>query len=210
MKKLLAVAAIIAIVFVGGYFAYVNFLAPRPVADVQSTGEVPSTDQLPANHPPIDQQAAPTGAAPMPTIVTAAVNKDGIPLTLSTLALQDSQMGKDALDMLAQMHGEGFDLVNGYRASYANSTNKATLYVGQAKDAATATKLASDMAAKIGTGNPMFTDLVPLNISGRTIYQVTGQGQLHFFYAINDKLVWLAIDQANAADGLHSIWGAIK
>ncbi len=198
MKKLLAVAAIVAIVFVGGYLAYVNYLAPRP-ADVLSTSAAPS-----------NAQAAPTQPLVMPTIVTSPINKDGIPEKVSSLPLKGTQMGKEALDQFAKMHGEGFDLVNGYRADYSDGTNNATLYVGQAKDAATATKLATEMAAKISAGNPMFTDLQELNISNRSIYQVTGQGQLHFFYAINDKLVWLALDSANAADGLHSIWGAVK
>ncbi len=34
--------------------------------------------------------------------------------------------------------------------------------------------------------------------------------QLHFFYAINDKIVWGAIDPNNAADPLHSMWGAVE
>ncbi len=199
MKKLLAVAAVVAIVFVGGYLAYTTWLAPRPVAADQSASQQPSTGQ-----------AAPTQPVVMPTIVTAATNKDGIPEAVSSLPLKNTEMGKQALDEFAKMHGDGFDLVNGYRADYSDGTNNATLYVGQAKDAATATKLASDMADKINAGNPMFTNLQELNISNRNIYEVSGQGQLHFFYAVNDKLVWLAVDSANAADGLHSIWGAIK
>ncbi len=198
MKKLLAVAAVVAVVFVGGYLAYTTWLAPRP-ADALSTSAAPSS-----------AQAAPTQPLVMPTIVTAPTNKDGIPEKVSTLPLKGTQMGKEALDQFAKMHGEGFDLVNGYRADYSDGTSNATLYVGQAKDAATATKLAADMADKINAGNPMFTDLQELNISNRSIYQVSGQGQLHFFYAINDKLVWLAVDSDNAAEGLHSIWGAIK
>lgn len=204
MNKLLAVAAVVALVFVGGYLAYTTWLSPHPAADFQSTG------QLPANHPTLSAQAAPTGTIVMPTIVTAATNKDGIPETVSSLPLKGSQVGKDALDMLSKLHGEGFDLVNGYRGDYTDGKNKATLYVGQAKDAATASKLATEMSEKIGTANAMFTNLQELSISSRTIYEVTGQGQLHFFYAVNDKIVWLAVDSANAAEGLHSIWGAIK
>jgi hypothetical protein len=66
------------------------------------------------------------------------------------------------------------------------------------------------MADKIGSGNGMFSNLQTLDISGRTIYEVQGLGQLHFFYAANDKIVWLASDPNHAPDALHSIWGAIK
>ncbi len=196
MKKLVLVAGIVAVLFVGGYLAYATWLSPTPAATQAANL----------------QSAAPQATEPieMPTIVTSAVNKDGIPQTVSSLTLTNSQIGKNALDDLAKMHGEGFDLVNGYRADYGGDPPQATLWVGQAKDAAAATALAKSMADKIGQGNAMFTDLQELNISNRTIYEVKGQNQLHFFYAINDKLVWLAIGSDNAADGLHSIWGAIK
>ncbi len=193
MKKLIAAALLVAVLLVAGYFAYTNLLSPRPVEQASAAAQTDSG----------------TPAA-MPTIVTAALNKDGIPTQLSSLPLTGSEKGKQALDEFAKMHGEGFDLVDGYRADYSNDQGKATLYVGQAKSPDAATALASQMATKIGQNNAMFTDLQELNISGRTIYEVKGQGQLHFFYAVNDKLVWLATDSDFAADGLHSIWGAVK
>ncbi len=200
MKKLLIVAVLAAALFVGGYLGATTWLNPRPATQAASAPSAQSTAVAPA----------PNATIVMPTIVTAEVNKDGIPTKISSLPLTQSQLGKDALSELATMHGAGFDLVNGYRADYSDGTNKATLWVGRAKDAASAQKLADDMANKIGTNNPMFTGLKSLDITNRTIYEVTGQGQLHFFYAVNDKLVWLATDPDYAADGLHSIWGAIK
>ncbi len=141
MKKLIVVALLAAVLFVGGYFAWTNL---NPAA------------------PPTAASAAPqdsgTAAEPQATIVTATLNKDGIPSSLAGLDLAGSQMGKDALDEFAQLHGQGFDLVNGYRADYANGDAKLTLWVGQAKDANAAQSMAKTMADKIGAGNPMFTD----------------------------------------------------
>ncbi len=194
MKRLVLVALVVTVLVVGGYFAWTTF------------GHPPSTPAA-ANAPSQDSSGTSMMAA---TVVPATLNKDGIPTQLGSLKLTGSQVGKDALNEFAQLHGQGFDLVNGYRADYASGDSKSTLWVGQAKDANAAQSMAKTMADKIGAGNPMFTDLQELNISDRTIYEVKGQGQLHFFYAVNDKIVWVASDSANAADALHSIWGAIK
>lgn len=190
MKKFVAVVLLVTALFIGIYTAWANW---RPV--------------------PVVVQATPVSGTPtlaLPTIVPASVNKDGIPEKLGALALVNSELGKDALNEFAQLHGQGFDLVNGYRAEYASGESKATLWVGQAKDATAAQSMVQTMADKIAAGNPMFTDLQQLSISGRTIYEVKGQGQYHFFYATNDKIVWVATDPANAVEALHSIWGAVK
>ncbi len=67
-----------------------------------------------------------------------------------------------------------------------------------------------EMADKIGAGNPMFTNLQELSIANRTLYQVEGQGQAHFFYAVNDKIVWLAADPVYAPDALRSLWSLVE
>ncbi len=194
MKKLILVALIMAVLFVGGYFAWTSLVTPPPAPAAASAASQDSN----------------ASDATLATIVPATLNKDGIPTKLGALDLTGSQLGKDALNEFAQLHGQGFDLVNGYRADYAGVSSKSTLWVGQAKDANAAQGMVQQMADKIGGGNPMFTDLQDLSIGNRTIYEVKGQGQLHFFYAVNDKIVWVAADAANAADALHSIWSAIK
>lgn len=141
-------------------------------------------------------------------IVPASLTSEGIPSNLASLALTQKMAGLDALAEIAQLHGKGFDLTNGFMAHYGK--DQALLWVGQAKDDKAATDMVEQMAAKIGAGNPMFKDLQPLGIGGRTLYNATGQGQQHFFYAVNDKIVWLAADPSLAPDALHSLWSAVK
>lgn len=198
MKKLVLLALLATVVIVGGYWGYTTYLGPRSDAESASL-----TDSA----PPATVEV-PTLANP--TIVPAVLNKDGIPTKIGTLSLQNSQVGKDALSEFESMHGSSLGLKTGYRADYADGSAKATLWVGQAQSVDSAQTLVKEMADKIGAGNAMFSNLRPLNISGRTIYEVDGLGQLHFFYAANDKIVWLASDPDHAPDALHSIWGAVK
>ena len=142
------------------------------------------------------------------TIVPAVLNQQGVPAQLGSLAVTRVMTGTDALAEFNQLHGQDFDLAGGYMAHYGQ--DQALLWVGQTKDAAGAEVLLEQMANKIGPSNAMFKDLTSLDITGRTLYSATGQGQQHFFYAVNDKIVWLAAEPAVAADLLHSLWSAVK
>lgn len=194
-KKFVLTVLLATAFFIGAYVVWTTFISPRPT---------------PVAEEPVSAGQQVTVPTPNPTIVTARVNQDGIPEKIGALSLTNSARGKDALAEFEKLHGKGFDLVGGYRADYANAASKATLWVGQAQDSAGAQAMTKAMADKIGAGNAMFTDLTELSISGRLLYTVNGQGQQHYFYATNDKIVWLAIDSAMAPDALHSLWGAVK
>ncbi len=180
----------------GLYLAWTTWVNPRPSEIVSA--------------PSRNAQAAPSNILASVTIVPATLNKEGIPEKLGALALTETKMGPDALAEFAQLHGKGFDLVSGYRANYANASAQATLWVGQAKDNNAAQAMVEQMAMKIGAGNQMFKDLQPLDIGGRMLYSVNGQGQENFFYAVNDKIVWVAVGPPQAFEALHSLWSAVK
>ncbi len=196
-KRFILTCLLATALFVGAYLAWTTWVNPRPAVNAEESASSQNVAAAPA-------------IPPNPTILPASLNQDGVPEKLGTLDLTKTELGKDALQEFAQLHGKGFDLLGGYRADYANADSQATLWVGQAKDADAAQTLLKEMADKIGAGNPMFTNLQELSIANRTLYQVEGQGQAHFFYAVNDKIVWLAADPAYAPDALHSLWSAVK
>ncbi len=179
--------------FLGGYLVWTTWINPRPtvaVTDASAAAKITPSANI--------------------TIVPATLNKEGVPSKLGALALTQTITGTGALAEFAQLHGKGFDLTGGYKATYAGEGKQATLWVGQAKDAATALIMLETMAEKIGPDNSMFQDLQPLDIGGRVLYSANGQGQEHFFYAVNDKIVWLAANADQAPDALHSLWSAVK
>ncbi len=153
--------------------------------------------------------ATPTPRANVP-LAAASATKDGIPTQLGAFALMQTKSDAAALADFAQMHGKGFELVGGYVAYYAGAGKESTLWVAQAKDASAASAMVEQMAQKIAAGNPVFANPQSLNISGRVIYQVDGMGQTHFYYAVNDKIVWIAVDAEQSFEGLHALWSAVK
>lgn len=194
-KRFVITILLITAIFMSVYLIWTTWVNPRPPAVAQS---LPNT------------QAAINIPRALVTIVPASLTKEGVPAKLGALTLTQTTMGADALAEFAQLHGKGFDLVSGYRADYSGEGKPATLWVGQAKDAQSAQDMVEEMATKIGAGNAMFTDLQTLDIGGRTLFSVNGQGQQHYFYASNDKIVWIALDPSQALDALHSIWSAVK
>jgi hypothetical protein len=186
------------IVFMGAYLVWTTWINPRPAVVV--------SDPSPQNSS--SSAAAKITPSANITIVPATLNKDGIPAKLGSLGLTQTMTGTEALAEFAQLHGKGFDLTGGYMVHYGK--DQALLWVGQAKDAASAQTLLDEMAQKIGPDNSMFTNLQTLDISGSTLYSAVGQGQQHFFYAVNDKIVWLAANADQAPDALHSLWSAVK
>jgi hypothetical protein len=194
-KKFIITVLILTSIFVSIYLIWTTWINPRPPEVAQSPAKAQPAVSIPRE---------------LVTIVPASLTKDGVPAKLGALSLTQTTMGADALAEFAQLHGRGFDLVSGYRANYSGEGKQATLWVGQAKDALAAEAMVGEMATKIGAGNAMFTNLQPLVIGERTLFSVDGQGQEHFFYASNDKIVWIAVDPSQALDALHSIWSAVK
>ena len=192
-KKYILTVLLVSILFMGGYLVWTTWINPRAT----SAGDAPQ-----------QSAAAPITPSANITIVPATLNAQGIPAELGALSVSQTMTGTEALSEIAQLHGEGFDLVGGYMAHYGK--DQALLWVGQAKDNAAAQTLLDEMATKIGPDNKMFTNLQPLSISGRTLYSADGQGQQHFFYAVNDKIVWVAADPVQAPQVLHSLWSALK
>lgn len=196
-KNYILTVLVISILFMGAYLVWTTWINPRPAVAVDA----------PVQSAPSSAAAKITPSASI-TIVPATLNTQGVPAKLGTLSLTQTMTGTEALAEFAQLHGKGFDLVTGYMAHYGK--DQAILWVGQAKDNGSAQTMLDEMAQKIGPDNAMFKDLQPLDISGRTLYSAMGQGQQHFFYAVNDKIVWLAANAELAPDALHSLWSAVK
>jgi|GEM_PF-2789170 hypothetical protein len=178
------------VAFLGIYLVWTTWINPRPTVSENVAPAVQAT------------------VNPNITIVPSTLNQQGIPSKAGSLTLTQTMTGTQALAEFAQLHGKGFDLVTGYMAHYGK--DEALLWVGQARDDKAAVDMVAQMAEKIGPDNAMFKDLNELNISGRLLYSAMGQGQQHFFYAVNDKIVWLASVPAQGADALHSLWSAVK
>ncbi len=120
---------------------------------------------------------------------------------LAGLSLNSSLAGKQALNELAQMHGTEFPLVDGWVGHYGGG--QATLWVAVSSDSTGATQLLASMRDKISWGNTPFTPVAELLDGNRTIYELSGLDQEHFYFRSGKLLIWLATDEEIAQKAIR-------
>jgi hypothetical protein len=125
-----------------------------------------------------------------------------LPKKLVNLGLVSVVQGDEAMNQVDRMHGLGIAMRDAYIAEYSLGSEKATVWVGIARDAAAATELLDRMVVTIADGNPVFSNLRKRDFSGQEVFQVDGPGGHHYFYASNMSsalVVWLTIDADDSA-----------
>ena len=116
------------------------------------------------------------------------------------------QTGADALAVIQQMHGKGFELAGGAVAHYGD----ATVWVSRSLDAQGAADMTIAMRDRIEEGRSAFTPTGTQQVDGRLVYALTGMGQTHFYWQAGDKVVWLAWPADRAQQDLAELVHAIR
>ncbi|MDP2660759.1 MAG: hypothetical protein Q8R28_08520 [Dehalococcoidia bacterium] len=151
-----------------------------------------------AQNPP-DSQGA------MGAVSSAAYSS--IPAQIAGLQRGATMTGSQAMADLEQLHGKDVGLSSGWIAHYGKD---AVIYVGEAKDDAGASQLFQAMTSRIGAGNQYFKNLQQLEISGKQVYTVTGQGQRHYYYQQGREVIWVAAPSGQEEQFLQEALLAIK
>ncbi|MDP2726089.1 MAG: hypothetical protein Q8P59_00965 [Dehalococcoidia bacterium] len=130
-----------------------------------------------------------------------------IPAQIAGLRRGDTMTGPQAMAELEQLHGKSVGLSSGWIAHYGKD---AVIYVGEANDDATASQLFQTMTSRIGAGNQSFKNLQQLQVNGKQIFTVIGQGQRHYYYQQGRQVVWIAAPSGQEEQFLREAFLAIK
>lgn len=101
--------------------------------------------------------------------------------------------GQAAIDEITQMHGKAFSLTSGAVGIYG-AQGQATLWVSGTGLPFIAGRLVEAMRERIAEGRSPFTPLGGRQEDGRTVYELEGHGQKHFYWQSGRLVVWLAAD----------------
>jgi len=118
----------------------------------------------------------------------------GIPEQVGELELVSKVEGEAAIAQVSKLHGTGITLEDAYIAKYSHSGLQLTAWVGKAKDKPAATELLRKMLEGISRGGSPFSNLRQQSIADRGVYEVDGPGGRHYFYAYDDKVIWLTLE----------------
>jgi hypothetical protein len=127
-----------------------------------------------------------------------------LPDYLASLSMERSVFGSSALNELAWLHGPEFQLNKGAVGTYGEG-NEITLYVAGTPLKFLAGRLLVAMRDKIARSETPFTPLAEREQGGRTVYELQGMGQRHFYFRSNDLVVWLAVDEVISDAALNQV-----
>jgi len=127
------------------------------------------------------------------------INPAPLPVEVAGLPLEGRTYGGPALAELSRMHGQEFQLTQGAVGSYG----EATLYVAGTPLRYMAGRMMVDMREKIVRSESPFTPLGELKYGSRTVYELVGMGQQHYYFRSGNLVIWLAANEQAAEMALQ-------
>ncbi len=154
----------------------------------------------------------------LPSIVVAlaaacsppeAASDSGFPLPVEIQGMQRVRVveGADAKAMIGKLHGKDLAPLDSYVGHYGEGPTHTMLYTSRFEDAAAASEALEDMSSEIGEGSSGFSHHMTMDVAGRLVHLVLGQGKVHFFFVDDTRLSWLAIEPSMARGGLAKVLG---
>lgn len=137
------------------------------------------------------------------------------PEKMGDMSLTLYKEGDVAIEQIKELHGgTPRKIENAYVVDYnGNSSNKAKFWVSESANHEDAVSLVTAMSKMVGTSG-MFSNSTPMNIEGITVYFVSGHmehiGLYHYFYAKDNKVFWIQIDNADKLYRINFVKESIK
>ena len=126
-------------------------------------------------------------------------NFNYFPQKLGELNLTKVIQNKKATVIINKMHGKKLDDCKNFIAIYGNNHSKNILYVSVYGNAETAETNIKNMAMKMANGSSVFSPLTHTKMGGDIHFEIEGMGLKHYFYRIDNILIWWQVEPDNAA-----------
>lgn len=123
-----------------------------------------------------------------------------VPDAVAGARLVQKIVGPEAVAEVTRLHGKEFPLTSGAMATYRNGT--ATLWVTSVPASPMAAEMVRAMTDRIAEGRSPFRPTGTHEIDGRSVYELIGMGQRHFYFQSGSLVIWLAADEAIAEKAL--------
>ena len=129
-----------------------------------------------------------------------------LPERVADLPLAESIQAEEAIAEFSRLHGNGFPLTSGAIGIYG-ANHAVTLWVAGAPAQFIADRMLIAMRDKIAStpGKSPFSPVGERQDGTRTVYELDGMGQKHFYFQSGKLIVWLAVDIESADEVLSQI-----
>jgi hypothetical protein len=129
-----------------------------------------------------------------------------LPEMILDLPLSESIQSEAAIAEIARMHGNDFDLTSAAIGMYG-ADYTITLWIAEVSTQTGAGQMLMAMRDKIANsaGSSPFEPVAERSDGSRTVYELEGMGQKHFYYQSGKLVVWLAVQPESAEVALNQI-----
>lgn len=125
-----------------------------------------------------------------------------LPESIAGLGMAQNSAGQRALDEIRHLHQQEFPLVGGAVGSYGLG-QEAKLWVAESSFKFMAAGMTRAMREKIASVNSPFTPTGEFKDGNRTIYELDGMGQKHYYFQSGKMVIWLAADEGIAEQAIQ-------
>jgi hypothetical protein len=130
---------------------------------------------------------------------------DPLPESIHGMPLVESHSGSEAADILVEMHKAEVVPPENFIGHYGTEEMGAVLYVSRFETEAAADSFLVAMATRIGPGSSGYGHHGSFDAADHFVHMVFGHGQVHYFYAEAEDLIWLAVDARLARPALAEL-----
>ncbi len=104
---------------------------------------------------------------------------------------------------IERLHRTEFPMTDGAIAYYGD--NQAILWISSTWLPYMATRQVGAMTERIAEGRSPFTPVDTYQLEGITVYVLTGMGQIHYYFQLDRRVVWLAVSPHLAEQSLEEL-----
>jgi hypothetical protein len=127
-----------------------------------------------------------------------------LPETLVGYRLRAALYGAQAVADVARLHGQDFPLTSAGVGMYGER-GQLTLWAAGSMADFFAAQLMEAMQESIAASDTPFVPLGRSQRGGRTVYELEGMGQRHYYFQAGNLIVWLAVEPALAEQALGEV-----
>ncbi len=132
-----------------------------------------------------------------------------LPEAIGGLLFFSANYGPEAVSEVTRLHDKAFPLSSGAAGHYSSGSQSAMLWVSGTLVRPLAARMVREMEAAIAEadaeGRSPFKPIDDRRVGSRTLYELTGMGQRHFYFQSGSLVVWLAADEAVADRALAEV-----
>ncbi len=129
-----------------------------------------------------------------------------IPVQIADLPLRGHLFGPEAAEEIQRLHRSRFPLTGAAIAIYGADPPEAMIWVARTWGDLGARLLTAWMTRAIErSDNSPFTPTGQRQVQNIRIYELTGMGQIHYYFQIGDRVYWLAVNPDQADQGLQDL-----